>query len=173
MKNITSILLIAFIFMFVSTSASAVLADPITVQVTIDPAKPLPLSTVTFNATILSNETIDEVRLVVQECRVDLCFVGGFYVSMEKIANNTYQAQYKLTREEATQIKYYLNIAFNETWFTSNTTIIPLALDGKKNTTNDSHDPASTPDFESSAVIVSIAFILIFNHWIRKSNKKP
>jgi hypothetical protein len=148
-----------------STSVPTVLADPIALQITIDPVKPLPLSTVTFNATILSNETIDEVRLVVQECRVDLCFVGGFYVSMEKIANDTYQAQYTLTRKEAIQIKYYLNIAFNETWFTSNTTIIPLASDGKKNTTNDSHDPASTPGFEFVLLFFSTGFLLMRRHY--------
>ena len=154
--------------MFVSTSASTVLANPTVVQITSDPAKPLPLSKITFNATILSNETIDEVRLLVQECRVDLCFVNGPYVTMEKITNDTYQAQYTLTREEATQIKYQLKIAYNETWYTSNTTIIPL-IDTKKNTSQDPHDPMSTPGFETIVFIVSIAFIFIFNHWIRKS----
>ena len=165
MKNITSILLFAFILMFILTSTSTVLADPTVVQVTIDPVKPLPLSTITFNATILSNETIDEVRLIVQECRVDLCFVGGFYVSMDKISNDTYQAQYTLTREEATQIKYYLNIAFNETWFTSNITIIPLASNANK-------DPASTPGFEFVLIFFSVGLLLIRRHYKLKGKNK-
>ncbi|MCX6664173.1 MAG: hypothetical protein NTZ75_07990 [Euryarchaeota archaeon] len=166
-------MLITFIFLIVSVFIPAVLADPTVVQVTIDPTKPLPLSTITFNATILCNETIDEVRLLVQECREDLCFVHSFNISMEKIINDTYQAQCALLQEEATQIKYHLQIACNETWYTSNTTFMPLASDTNKNTSQDSHDPMSTPGFEPSVVIVSIVFILIFNHLIRKSNKKP
>ena len=166
-------MLFAFAFLIVSTSASTVLADPTVVQVAIDPAKPLPLSTITFNATILNNETIDEVRLLVQECRVDLCFVHSFNISMEKISNDTYQAQCTLLQEEATQIKYHLKISCNETWYTSNTTFIPLASDINKNTSKVPQDQVSTPGFEISVVVVSIAFILIFNHWIRKSSKKP
>jgi hypothetical protein len=92
---------------------------------------------------------------------------------MEKTANSTYQGQCTLNEEEATQIKYYLNIACNETWYTTNITFMPLALDTKKNTSQDPHDQVSTPGFELSVFIVSIAFILFFNHWIRKSNKKP
>ena len=150
--------------MFISTSASTVLADPTVVQVTIDPAKPLPLSTITFNATILSNETIDEVRLLVQECRVDLCFVGGFYVSMVKISNDTYQAQYTLVREEALEIKYSLNIACNKTWYASNTTIITLASNANK-------DPASTPGFEIVLLFVSVVLLLMRRHYKLKEKK--
>jgi hypothetical protein len=91
---------------------------------------------------------------------------------MEKIANDTYQGQCTLIEEEATQIKYHLQIVCNKTWFTTNTTIIPLAIDAKKNISQDSHDPVSTPGFELSVVIVSILFFFFFSHWIRKSNKK-
>ena len=120
-----------------------------------------------------ATKPIDEVRLLVQECREDLCFVHSFNISMEKTVNNTYQGPCTLIEEETTQIKYHLKIACNETWYTSNTTFMPLALDAKKNTSPDPHDPVSTPGFEPSVVIVSIVFILIFNHLIRKSNKKP
>ena len=165
-------MLFAFAFLFVTTSASTVLADPTVVQVTIDPAKPPPLSTVTFNATILANETIDEVRLLVQECRVDLCFIHDFNISMEKITNDTYQGQCTLIEEEATQIKYHMKITCNETWYTFNTTFMPLALDTKKNSTQDSHDPTSTPGFEMSLLVLSIALLLVFNQWRRKSGGK-
>jgi hypothetical protein len=172
MKNVTSILLIIFVFLFVSISASTVLADPTVVRVTIDPAKPLPLSTITFNTTILSSENIDEVRLLVQECREDLCFIYSFNLSMEKTANDTYQAQCTLIQQEATQIKYYLKIVCNETWYTSDTTFTPLALDTKKNTTQDSHDPVSTPGFEIPLLVLSIVLIVVINQWGRKSGRK-
>jgi hypothetical protein len=92
---------------------------------------------------------------------------------MEKMTNDTYQAQCALLQEEATQIKYHLQIACNETWYTTNTTFIPLASDEKKNTSQDTHDSVSTPGLETSVGMVSIAFILIFNNWIRKTRKKP
>jgi hypothetical protein len=142
-----------------------VLADPTVVRVTIDPAKPLPLSTITINTTILSNETIDEVRLIVQECREDVCFVNGFNISMEKTANDTYQGQCTLIEEEATQIKYYLRVACNETWYTSNITFIPLAVEAKNNTSQDPHDPPSTPGFELILVVCAIALVFL---WKRK-----
>jgi hypothetical protein len=173
-KYTKSTLLFAAVMIFlISIFSSKVLANPIVEQVSIDPAKPHPLSTITFNATIQSNESIDEVRLFVQECRVDLCFVYGFNISMEKVTNDTYQAQCTLIQKEATQIKYYLRIACNKTWFNSNITFIPLVIDAQENTSQDSHDLVSTPGFEPSVVIVSIAFILFFNRWTGKSNKKP
>jgi hypothetical protein len=88
---------------------------------------------------------------------------------MEKIANNTYQAPCTLIQEEATQIKYHLKIACNKTWYTSNITFMPLVLDTKKNSTQDSHDPTSTPGFEMPLLVLSIALLLIFNQWWRKS----
>ena len=162
---VKSVLLFAFAFLIVSEFVPAVLADPTIVQVTIDPAKPLPISTITFNATILSNETIDEVRLLVQECQADLCFVYGFNISMEKTANDTYQAQCTLIQEEATQIKYHLNIACNETWYTSNIIFMPLASDAKKNTSQNPPDSVSTPDFEIILVVCAIALVFL---WKRK-----
>ena len=95
-----------------------------------------------------------------------------FNISMEKITNDTYQGQCTLVEEEATQIKYRLKISCNETWYTTNTTFIPLAVDVKKNTTQDSHNPASTPGFEMPLLVLSIALILVFNQWRRKSGGK-
>jgi hypothetical protein len=154
-------LLITVPFLIVSVFIPAVLADLTVVQVTIDPTKPLPLSTITFNATIRCNETIDEVRLLVQECREDLCFVHSFNISMEKSINDTYQAQCALLQEEATQIKYHLQIACNKTWYTTNTTFIPLVSETKKNTSQTPHDPVSTPGFEIILVVCAIALVFI------------
>lgn len=81
---------------------------------------------------------------------------------MEKITNDTYQAQCALLQEEATQIKYHLQIACNETWYTSNTTFMPLASDAKKNTSQDPHDPVSTPGFEIILVVCAIALVFLW-----------
>jgi hypothetical protein len=162
---------IVLIYLF-SVSSSKVLADPTVKQVTIDPAEPLPLSTITFNATVLSNETIKETWILIQECRNDMCFVHDFNVSMMRTTNNTYQAQCTLIQKEATQFKYRLKIVTNKTLYISNTTIIPLAVAAKNNTTQDSHNPQSTPGFEIPLLVLSIVLILVFDQWRRKSGEK-
>jgi hypothetical protein len=122
-------------------------ADPITVQVSIDPQQPLPCSTVTFNATILGNESIEEVRLLVQECRADMCYVLGSNVSMEKTTNDTYEARCTLTHSDASQMKYHLGIFSNGTWYASDITFVQLASNpsGKP---SQGVDSPSTPGFE-------------------------
>ena len=157
-------------FLIVSVFIPAVVADPTVEQVTINPSEPLPLSTITFNATILSNDTIDEVRLYVQECRVDLCFVHEFNISMEKIINDTFQGQCTLIEEEATQIKYRLKISSDETWYFTNITFITLAVNVKKNTTQD--PAASTPGFETPLFVLSITLFIIFDFCRRKFVRK-
>ena len=93
-----------------------------------------------------------------------------FNISMEKINNDTYQGQCTLIEEEATQIKYRLKISCNETWYTTNTTFIPLAVDVKKNTTQDPVAP--TPGFETSLLILSITLFIIFDFCRRKFVRK-
>jgi hypothetical protein len=56
-------------------------------------------------------------------------------------------------------------IACNETWFTSNITSIPLAVEVKNNTTQDPHDPPSIPGFEIILVVCAIALVFL---WKRK-----
>jgi len=91
---------------------------------------------------------------------------------MDKIANNTYQAHCTLIQDEATQIKYHLKIVCNDIWYTSNITFIPLAVEAKNNTTEDPNNPTSTPGFEMPLLVLSIALLLIFNQWRRKSGGK-
>jgi hypothetical protein len=84
---------------------------------------------------------------------------------MEKTTNDTYEAKCTLKQDEATKIKYYLMIACNETWFTSNITSIPLAVEVKNNTTQDPHDSPSIPGFKIILVVCAIALVFL---WKRK-----
>jgi len=171
MKNVTRVLLINFVFLIVLTSTSPFLANPTVIQITIDPAKPLPLSTITFNTTILANETIDKVQLLVQECRSDLCFFENFNISMEKTANKTYQAQCTLTQEKATQIKYYFAIKSNETLFYTEPTIVNLTTHENNNfPQNNSHNNL-TSGFELLLLFFSIGFLMMIQHYKLKKNK--
>ena len=76
-------------------------------------------------------------------------------------------------QEEATQIKYHLNIEYNETWFTSNTTFMPLAVEIKNNTSQAPHNQVSTPGFEMPLLGLSMILIIVFNQWRKKSDGKP
>jgi len=168
-KYIKSVLLFAVVLIFLfSAFALNVLADPTVKQVIIDPVEPLPLSTIRFNATVLSYEPIKETWILIQECRNDMCFVHDFNISMMKTTNNTYQAQCTLIQEEATQFKYRLKIVTNKTLYISNTTIIPLVIAAKNNTTQES----STPGFETPLFVLSIVLVIVFNQWRKKSGKK-
>jgi len=153
-------LLFAFAFLIVSTSASTVLADPTVVQVAIDPAEPLPLSTITFNATIRSNETIDEVWLLAQECRSDLCFIDKWNESMSMI-NGAYQTTITLIHKEAAQIKYHFAIKNNGTWFNTETTVINLRIDENNNVPQNTSGNNATPGFELVLLFISAGLVLM------------
>jgi len=153
-------LFFAFAFLIVSTSASTVLADPTVVQVAIDPAKPLPLSTITFNATIRSNETIDEVWLLAQECRADLCFIDKWNESMSMI-NGAYQTTITLIHKEAAQIKYHFAIKNNGTWFNTETTVINLRIDENNNVPQNTSGNNATPGFELVLLFISAGLVLM------------
>ena len=171
MKNVTRVLLIDFVFLIVLTSTSSILANPIVIQTTIDPARPLPISTITFNTAILVNETIDEVQLLVQECRDGLCFIQDFNISMEKTANETYHAQCTLIQEEATQLKYRVAIKNNETWFYTEPTIVNLTTHENNNfPQNNSHNNL-TSGFELLLLFFSIGFLMMIQHYKLKKNK--
>lgn len=167
-RHIKSVLFFAVLLFFLSSgSSSNVLADPIVKQVTTNPAEPRALSTITFNATVLSDKPIKETRILIQECRNDMCFVYGFNISMMKTTNNTYQVQCTLMQKEATQFKYYLIIATNETLYITNTTVMPLVVTSNNNTTQ---EPV-VPGFEISLLVLSIVLIMVFDSRRRKSSK--
>ena len=163
-----SVLLFAFVILIVSACIPAALTDPTFEQVTIYPSEPLPLSTILFNATILSNESIDEVRLLAQECRDDLCFIDKWNESMDK-TGGIYQTTITLIHKEATQIKYHIAIKSNETWFNSEITFIRLKIDEQNHPTENSSGNNSTPGFELMLLFISVGLIVIMR---RKSLKE-
>lgn len=78
-----------------------VTADPIIRDISIEPVDPAPLSTVTFLVTIDNTTTIQDVRLILQECRQDMCFIDKWNESMNRI-NGVYQTNITLIHKQAT-----------------------------------------------------------------------
>ena len=95
-------------------------AEPIVEDITVSPDEPEPESEVTFIATITSDESLDQVNIIVRECKKvegqELCFVDSFNESMSSF-ENTYRTELTLKHDDATYIKYNLVIKSNGTWY--------------------------------------------------------
>lgn len=104
------------------------------------PTNPLPLSTITFYAGIYNNSTeIEEVRLMAQECMDGLSFIESQNISMNYMYSccmDFYEAEVNLIHEDATQVKYHLEIKSNGTWHQYEQNVISLSIPDKKETGN-------------------------------------
>jgi len=154
MKNI---LMATIIIIGLFVSNSIVIAIPVVEDVTINPMEPTPLSTVTITATITNGEGIDEVHLMIQECKSDvLCFFMENHTM--NLVNGEYQYNYKLQHEDATLFKYNFVILSNGKWFiTEETTDVYLKLDSG-DSGNGGND---TPGFELILLLIAI-FVGVF-----------
>jgi len=159
MKSI-KILYLSLFFIFVFASSG--LGKPIVGEIYSSPSDPMPLSTVTFTVGIYNNSSkIEAVQLIAQECMEDLCFIDSQNISM----NYTYsccmvffEAEFKLTHGDATQIKYHLEIMGNGTWYEYETDYIPISRVNGNNT--DDLIEETTPGFEIVILLFSI-FVLL------------
>ena len=147
-------------------SSINVTAEPV-VDISVIPEEPEPLDTLTFTATVTSDEDIDEVNLIIKECKYnpDLCFKRTIVPMM--LDGKSYQAEYELEYSDATYISYYLEIISGD--YTNDTEQINLTLkiDSSNENTNeaDSDDEDKSPGFE---IIIFIAAVLIIFILIRK-----
>lgn len=142
--------------------APSCLAEPIVEEIYVSPFQPRPLSNVIFTAGIVNNSSkIDEARLIIQECMEDLCFTDGQNISMNysySCCMDFFEAELELTHENATHIKYHLEILSNGSWYEYETDYVFLSVDGNENT-NDSVK-LTTPGFEIVILLFSIFVFL-------------
>jgi hypothetical protein len=139
------------------------LGKPSVGEIYSSPSHPLPLSTVNFTAGIYNNSSrIEAVQLIAQECMDDLCFIYSQNISMKytySCCMDFFEAEFTLTHEDATQIKYHLEIMSNGTWYEYETDYIPISRISDNNT-DDSIDD-TTPGFEIVLLLFSIFVFLI------------
>ncbi|RLF56583.1 MAG: hypothetical protein DRN27_09430 [Thermoplasmata archaeon] len=144
------------------------IAEPIVEEFYIYPSQPLPLSNVAFTAGINNNSTnIDAVYLILGECMDDLCFIDSQNISMNytySCCMDFYEAEVNLTHEDATRVKYHLEIKSNGTWHEYEPDFISLSIPATKEA--DDTLEKSTPGFELVLILISIIFCLI----LRKRN---
>jgi len=147
-------------------SIQTVTSEPSVETITLDPEEPEPLATITFTAVVTSEETINEVWLIVKECKntsgQKICFVDSFNVTMAPTdIEDTYEATITLSHDDATYITYNLNIFGDDTWYQSTDTELDLNLEppnGNNSSTDGNKD--KTPGFESFAFFLACGLIL-------------
>src|SRR6056297_159744 len=79
--------------------------------VELNPAKPKPLETVTFTATIPNVENIQQVTIRVQECGNEpnsgyICYTDEFNETMTESAADTYTGSVTLAQKNSIELKY-------------------------------------------------------------------
>lgn len=137
-------------------------SQPIVKQVSCDPSEPMPQSNVSFFVGInKNNSSIDQVCLIVQECMTDLCSIKFQNLTMNysySCCMDFYEAEFKGEREDATQIKYHVEILSNGSWYVFETGFIDL-LDNPNNANDNNKN--TVPGFELVLIIFSIVLFLV------------
>jgi hypothetical protein len=172
-----NLVLIMIVILGLSSIVSAIAAEPSLVEISISPQEPEPLATVTFNATLTSEEIIDEVWITVKECKTGLCFTDDQNVSMENIeGTNYYEVDVTLLHDDATYITFSIDVYANNTWYQlrdfENVTLAAPS-NGNGNTQNGNNNGNGngndTPGFE--IIFVILALIIGFIFFTRKRSR--
>ncbi len=165
LKSVKSFIFFLFIsYFFMILFSVSCLGAPVVEELYHSPFEPLPLSTVKFNAGIYNNSTeIEEVKLVAQECMDDLCFIDGQNISMNytySCCMDFYEVEVNLNHEDATQVKYHLEIKSNGTWHEYEQDFISLSISAGKETADIVEN--ATPGFGYISLIMAVfcAFVL-------------
>jgi len=142
-------------------SGAVVNAEVDVEDVTVDPANPDALDTVTITATITSDEDIDEVLIRIKECDNNMCMpTEEFEMTLD---NGEYTLTYDLTYDKATYFGYKFIITSNgnetETDFT-NVTVNPASNGG--NGGNGGDDGNGIPGFELIPLFIATLIIIFY-----------
>ena len=144
-------------------SSAIVSAEPVVEDVTIDPAEPEVLDTVTITATITSDEDIDEVIIRIKECDENMCMpTESFEMDLE---NGKYTLTHDLSYTKATYFGYQFIITTNgnetETEFV-NVTIKPEENGGNGGNGGDGNGNGGIPGFELVPLFVATLIIIFY-----------
>jgi hypothetical protein len=157
------------LFNFYVNTVSA--SDPNIIEISLDPIEPKPMSAINFTAKIVSDDDIESVRIIVTECMEGMCSAFSYNKSLNKTINNSYEGQVLLTRNDAIQIKYRLEIYHNGKRYISNTSYYDLNTTGFNYTKKDKEKPESTPGFEFVLLLFSAGILLIIRYYKLKEKK--
>jgi hypothetical protein len=166
--------MVIFTYFIIIQKSIAAEENPVFGDININPLEPTPLSVVSFTIGVNSNVTVEDVRLIVQECAGDMCFANDFNVSMNysyTCCMDFYETQIKFIHEDATQIKYYVKIFNNGTWYYSNTSFTNFSIPVNNNPLIISEN-RSIPGFELVLLFFSAGALLMSRHYKLKEKNK-
>ena len=153
-KAMRKIIIGALLIFILGISITYVAVAETTVNYTVDPDEPVPLSDVTITAEI-DDEDITSVYLEMQECTSSgVCFGWNTNVSMDSLGDNEYHAQFFLEYEDATYFSIRLAIERDGVWETTSEHKVYLDISGSGNGSNDNGN--GTPGFETVLFLISL-----------------
>lgn len=158
MKNKIRKVLSASIFMLGISFAFAGMCagdEPNVVDIKLEPEEPTPGSAITFTLEISSQDDPIDVRILVDECKEDFCFAGGFNESMDMIESGVYQAKITLSRTETTYIQYHVEIQMEEGWYAYDTSELNLKIDTDNG--DGQNGGNGTPGFEILTFLIAVS----------------
>ena len=154
------ILIATILILGLCVSSASVMAEPVVDDSAIAPEEPERLDTITITATITSDETIDEVNMIIKEC------VGGTdndYCHLEDTqqmtlsGDNEYTCTYELQWPEVTYISYWFEITSNGELYKSDYTNVSLKVDSDNGDANGGGDGGNgSPGFELIPLLIAV-----------------
>ncbi len=142
-------------------SSAIVNAEVDVENVTVDPANPDALGTVTITATITSDDVIDDVIIRIKECDDNMCLpTENFDMTLE---NGKYTITHELTYDKATYFSYNIVTTINgtesETGFT-NVTVTPVSDGGNGGNGGDGGN--GIPGFELIPLFIATLIVIFY-----------
>ena len=131
-KAVKLLIICSMIFCLFFINSNIAASVPTITGFDITPENPTPLSTINLIIGIEDNETINDVRLIVEECSDKLNHIDSLNRSMKysySCCKDFYQLEFNLTHEDTTYLKCYVMIKSNNTWYTSKSWITNLSID--------------------------------------------
>jgi len=158
MKKISKQIMILLSFMMLISITNLVYAEPTIENIKVDPAEPEPLSTVDIKCDVTADEEIQGVKAIFEECKQGFCYTGEEKI-LTNDSGNSYSGSYTLTHDDATTLKYHVEVKTDDVWTKSETTQIDLKTSSNDNN-NNGDNSNNTPGFTIIFFIAALFIVL-------------
>lgn len=159
------VLIMTFVVLGLYFSSANVVADPVVENISIDPASPAPLSTITVTANI-DGEDITNVNLSVGECNktAGVCYIYH-QIPMTEKTEGQYTAEVTLEKSKASYISFTFDITYdgetkkleNDSWD------VDLSIESGNGDTTNGGDGNNVPGFEIIYFLIVIIIGLLLH----------
>jgi hypothetical protein len=163
-KRVEHVILISICCLgfFLSTVSIINGAEPIIGDIKLNPTNPAPQSVVTFSVDI-NGDSISSVRIIVFECNkeIGLCHAPPQNISMNKVDEDTYEAEIKLLHDDVTSTTYHVEIESDGKWIVDEEYTTTLSIPSGDSDSNGNNSNGS-PGFETIFLLIAIISVGLF-----------